>query len=121
MLHFCWKPRSAPEPEDDLYIFAGEASFLPYEEAKTGRIYILKFSSSSQRHFFWLQAQSERENEPGYWSERDRKWGRKIDRILQTGGEEAMDEEMGDAPADSGTVEEEGAESRRGGEDGGRA
>lgn len=81
---------------------------------------MLKFLSSSQRNFYWLQSLSEDPNQPGLWSERDKGWIKKIDDILQ-GEEAADDEEMGDAPIDSTEIEQEGEQPRRGGEDGGRA
>ncbi|TGZ82181.1 hypothetical protein EX30DRAFT_340068 [Ascodesmis nigricans] len=115
--HLCWKPRSATEPEIDLLIIPSDARFLPYEGNTTGRIFVLKFSSSSARHFFWLQSKAQHESDAGFWSERDLEWGRRIDTILQGDG----DEEMGDAPVQSAEIEQEGEESRRGGEDGGRA
>lgn len=103
-------------------IIPGDARFEPYTKADSGRIFALKFSSSSQRQFYWLQSKGEGpEENPGHWSERDLTWGRRINKILQ--GEEGAgeDEDMGDAPVQSGDIEQEGAGSRRGGEDGGRA
>lgn len=118
--HFCWKRRGDVDPEDDLILFPGDARLLKHDTGASGRIFVLKFSSSSQRHFYWLQSQSEGPNhEPGFWSERDRNWIKRINGILQ--GEEGDDEEMGDAPIDSGDIEQEGEQPRRGGEDGGRA
>ncbi|KAF8253341.1 hypothetical protein K440DRAFT_593109 [Wilcoxina mikolae CBS 423.85] len=117
---FCWKPRDAVEPEVDLMIIPGDARLQRYDSGPTGRIFVLKFGSSSQRQFYWLQSQSEGPNkEPGYWSERDKNWIKRIDKIWR--GDEGDDEEMGDAPIDSGNIEHEGEQPRRGGEDGGRA
>jgi len=118
--HFCWKPRGVVEPEDDLLIFPGDARLIRYDTGPTGRIFMLKFLSSSQRNFYWLQSLSEDPDQPGLWSERDKGWIKKIDDILQ-GEEAADDEEMGDAPIDSTEIEQEGEQPRRGGEDGGRA
>jgi 26S proteasome regulatory subunit N13 len=97
----------------------GDARLVRHDTGPTGRIFVLKFSSSSQRNFYWLQAQSEEPENPGYWSERDKSWIRRIDTILR--GEEGEDEEMGDAPIDSSEIEHEGEQPRREGEDGGRA
>ncbi|KAI5805967.1 proteasome complex subunit Rpn13 ubiquitin receptor-domain-containing protein [Geopyxis carbonaria] len=119
--HFCWKPRSATEPEDDLLVIPGDARFVKYEPATSGRIFVLKFSSSSKRQFYWLQAPSENSDNPGFWSERDESWGRRINKILQGEEDDGGDEEMGDAPVQSGDIEQEGDQSRRGGADGGRA
>jgi len=38
-----------------LIIFPSEASFEKVKQAAGGRTYVLKFTSSNQRHFFWLQ------------------------------------------------------------------
>ena len=122
--HFCWKPRGAVEPEDDLLIIPGDARLLRHNTGPTGRIFVLKFSSSSQRNFYWLQAQSQGPNkEPGYWSQGDLDWIKRIDKILQSeeGEDGGEDEEMGDPPIQSGDIEHEGEQPRRGGGDGGRA
>lgn len=67
-----------------------DGSFLPYQpssgtEAPTnGRIYVLKFSSSSQRHLFWLQAKSQHERgDPSFFSARDFKLGEIVNDLLQ--------------------------------------
>ncbi|CUS06730.1 unnamed protein product [Tuber aestivum] len=120
LLHFCWKPRGAVEPtaEDDLIIIPGDARIIKYTGCTTGRVMVLKFSSSSQRHFFWLQSKAE-SSEPGHWSARDDGWIHRINVALQ--GPQDDDEEMGDIGLGSEEVEEEGSASRRGGADGGRA
>ena len=72
-----------------------DGHFLPYDaknqpqpSAKTnGRIFVLKFMSSSQRHFFWLQSKPQgRNGDPTWFSPRDRKIGEIVDSLLQ--GEE---------------------------------
>lgn len=69
-----------------------DGSFVPYEydtsvqpSAKAnGRIFVLKFASSSQRHVFWLQSKSQSRNgDPRYISPRDRKIGDIVNRLLQ--------------------------------------
>ena len=58
-----------------------DGHFLPYD-AKN-----LKFMSSSQRHFFWLQSKPQgRNGDPTWFSPRDRKIGEIVDSLLQ--GEE---------------------------------
>ncbi|KAK7427721.1 hypothetical protein QQZ08_005827 [Neonectria magnoliae] len=97
LVHFCWRKRSDPpdEPELDLIMVPTDGSFLPYEYNKTpqptaktdGRIFVLKFSSSSQRYLFWLQSKSQsRTGDPAYFSPRDRKIGEIVHNLLQ--GEE---------------------------------
>ncbi|XP_006462710.1 hypothetical protein AGABI2DRAFT_193814 [Agaricus bisporus var. bisporus H97] len=63
LLHFQWKNRETGQLEEDLILFPSDASFVKVEQA-SGRVYVLKFSSSNQRHFFWLQdASSARDEE----------------------------------------------------------
>ncbi|TKX25300.1 putative proteasome complex subunit Rpn13 ubiquitin receptor protein [Elsinoe australis] len=98
MLHLCWRPRSAPstDPEIDLIMFPGDCTFLPYlgpgKSADTpgekfsptnGRIFELKFSSSSQRIYFWLQSKSQHsEGNPSYFSKKDLLVGQIVHKIL---------------------------------------
>ncbi|KAK5990828.1 Proteasomal ubiquitin receptor ADRM1-like protein [Cladobotryum mycophilum] len=97
LVHFCWRRRDQPldEPELDLVMVPTDGSFLPYEykttpqpSAKTnGRIFVLKFGSSSQRHIFWMQSRPQSRNgDASYFSPRDRKIGDIVHRLLQ--GEE---------------------------------
>lgn len=77
----------------------GDASFLPYigsdpgadsENLKSptdGRIFALKFLSSSQRYLFWLQSKSQHpKGDPSWFSERDLRIGQIVDSLLD--GEE---------------------------------
>ncbi|KAI8585189.1 proteasome complex subunit Rpn13 ubiquitin receptor-domain-containing protein [Geranomyces variabilis] len=54
LLHFFWKDRRTGAIEDDLIIFQDEADFEKVTQS-TGRVYVLKFKSSSQKLFFWMQ------------------------------------------------------------------
>ncbi|KAI6770403.1 hypothetical protein HG530_005032 [Fusarium avenaceum] len=97
LVHFCWRKRnqSLEDAELDLLMVPTDGSFTPYDPtasseptSKTdGRIFVLKFSSSSQRYLFWLQSKPQNENgDPAYYSPRDRKIGDIVHRLLQ--GEE---------------------------------
>ncbi|KAF3932795.1 hypothetical protein ABW19_dt0207784 [Dactylella cylindrospora] len=131
LLHFRWVPRrgrTVDGEEFDLIVFPGDATFAPYTNPSApgdGRIYVLKFHSSSQRHFFWWQIKSE--EGAGDHSRKDRLIAKKIDRLIQTGGdlEGVTDEELladdNQMDLDDETAPGAGESSRRGGADGGRA
>ncbi|KAH8728782.1 proteasome complex subunit Rpn13 ubiquitin receptor-domain-containing protein [Phaeosphaeriaceae sp. PMI808] len=100
-VHFCWRPRdkSLDQSELDLIMIPGDGSFLPYtgkesvEDSENltsptdGRIFVLKFNSSSQRYLFWLQAKSQHlQGDASWFSERDLKIGQIVDLLLN--GEE---------------------------------
>ncbi|KAI9280229.1 proteasome complex subunit Rpn13 ubiquitin receptor-domain-containing protein [Umbelopsis sp. AD052] len=64
LLHFYWKDRKANIVEEDLIIFPEEAEMVPVPECETGRVFLLKFKSSSQKLFFWMQnANDEKDKE----------------------------------------------------------
>ncbi|KAI0135517.1 proteasome complex subunit Rpn13 ubiquitin receptor-domain-containing protein [Daldinia grandis] len=97
LLHFCWRERSAPidEPELDLIMVPTDGHFVPYDPKTqpggaikpNGRVFILKFLSSSQRYLFYLQSKPQgRTGNPSWFSPRDLKIGDIVDRLLQ--GEE---------------------------------
>ncbi|GAW22948.1 hypothetical protein ANO14919_124950 [Xylariales sp. No.14919] len=94
LIHFCWRERSAPldEPELDLVMVPADGHFIPYEPhqdepaATDGRIFVLKFLSSSTRYIFWLQSKAQGQQggrNPSYLSRRDRKIGEIVDNLLQ--------------------------------------
>lgn len=136
----------------------GDATFVPYTTDKSsstpkspvaGRIFVLKFQSSSARHFYWLQSAAQPASQPSHFSQRDLKIGELVNNLL-LGGEvdpgdiedirntrDDDDDEMEDvhgpdhserrgsggagADATGGDVREEGEDSRGGGADGARA
>ncbi|KAG0241295.1 adhesion regulating molecule 1 [Mortierella sp. GBA43] len=55
LMHFYWKNRTSNSTEDDLILFPGDAEFKLVPECTTGRVVVLSFKSSAQKHFFWLQ------------------------------------------------------------------
>ncbi|GBP39986.1 Proteasomal ubiquitin receptor ADRM1 homolog [Eumeta japonica] len=73
LMHFCWKDRTTGDVEDDLLIFPDDCEFLRVNECTTGRVYVLKFKSSSKKYFFWLQ-------EPK--TDKDDEYCRRINEVL---------------------------------------
>jgi len=77
-------------------MFPGDCTFLPYlgpdaaanasaekKSPTNGRIFELKFSSSSQRHYFWLQSKSQHsEGNPSIFSKRDLLLGEIVSKVL---------------------------------------
>lgn len=55
LMHLCWKDRTTGAVEDDLIIFPEDAEFKKVTQCTTGRVYVLKFKSSSRRCFYWMQ------------------------------------------------------------------
>lgn len=115
LVHFCWRPRSAPlsQPTLDLVMVPTDANFIPYTPSKSsntndksatnGRIYVLKFSSSSQRYLFWLQSKSQHaQGDAGWFSPRDLKLGQIVDQLLQ-GEEVNVEQEIASVPGRQGS------------------
>lgn len=105
LVHFCWRERNKPmtDPDNiDLVMVPTDGNFEPYEyktsqqaTSKTnGRIFALKFSSSSRRELFWLQSKPQARNGDASWfSPRDLKIGQIVDTLLQ-GDEVNVSEEI---------------------------
>ncbi|XP_023160079.2 proteasomal ubiquitin receptor ADRM1 homolog isoform X1 [Drosophila hydei] len=55
LMHFCWKDRTSGKIEDDLIVFPDDFEYKRVDQCKSGRVYVLKFKSSSRRIFFWMQ------------------------------------------------------------------
>ncbi|KAF2645397.1 hypothetical protein P280DRAFT_369353, partial [Massarina eburnea CBS 473.64] len=102
--HFCWRRRSKDldEPDIDLIMIPSDGSFIPYigddsaaesEDVRSptdGRIFVLKYTSSSQRYLFWLQSKSQHPRGDASWfSQRDLAIGQIVDRMMA--GEEEID------------------------------
>lgn len=73
LIHLCWKDRTSGIVEDDLIIFPDDCEFKKVEQCKTGRVYLLKFKSSSRKLFFWLQ-------EPK--TDKDDEWCRRVNEVM---------------------------------------
>lgn len=140
----------------DLLMIPGDGTFTPIQPSSTppqspsnGRFFRLRFESSSEKKFFWLQAEGDKEDGKKF-SERDLKIGTVVDRILRgedvdvkaefesvgglraagEGGNGDRRDSEGDVEmstggagegATGGDAREEGEESRQGGGDGARA
>mmetsp|Transcript_24507 Transcript_24507/g.58361 ORF Transcript_24507/g.58361 Transcript_24507/m.58361 type:complete len:346 (+) Transcript_24507:38-1075(+) len=67
LLHLTWTSRENGVVEDDRMIFPGDATFSYVEQArgnaKNPRVYVLKFSDSTERLFFWMQEPSDAKDE----------------------------------------------------------
>lgn len=115
-MHFCWRPRNIPldQPELDLLMFPMDGTYTPYKpthagntnnlnKPTNGRIFVLRFSSSSQKHFFWLQAKSQHPSQdPSWFSARDLKLGEIVNNLLQ-GEEIDIPEMISNIPEDDAT------------------
>ena len=55
LMHFCWKDRTTGTVEDDLIIFPDDIEFKHVTQCTTGRVFVLKFKTSSRKFFFWMQ------------------------------------------------------------------
>ncbi|KAJ6619479.1 proteasome complex subunit Rpn13 ubiquitin receptor-domain-containing protein [Mycena sp. CBHHK59/15] len=73
LFHFTWKNRTTGVVDEDLILFPSDASFLKVPQS-SGRMYVLKFSSSNQRHFVRISDAS---------PSRDEEFAANINRLLQ--------------------------------------
>jgi len=73
LMHFCWKDRTKGTVEDDLIIFPDDIEFKRVAQCTTGRVYLLRFSSSNRKFFFWMQ-------EPK--SDKDEELSKKVNEVL---------------------------------------
>ncbi|XP_059618496.1 proteasomal ubiquitin receptor ADRM1 homolog [Phlebotomus argentipes] len=73
LIHFCWKDRTTGNTEDDLIIFPDDCEFKKIEQCTSGRVYLLKFKSSSRKLFFWMQETK---------TDKDDEWCRRINDVI---------------------------------------
>lgn len=88
-----------------------DCHFLPYEKVApnsdkksptNGRIFVLNFQSSTQKHVFWLQSKSQHpQGDSSWFSPRDLKVGQIVDRLLQ-GDEVNVQEEVANITTEQG-------------------
>eukprot|EP01091_Cochliopodium_minus_P009469 TRINITY_DN2336_c0_g1_i4.p1 TRINITY_DN2336_c0_g1~~TRINITY_DN2336_c0_g1_i4.p1 ORF type:complete len:113 (-),score=29.74 TRINITY_DN2336_c0_g1_i4:92-430(-) len=55
LVHLTWTGIESNKTEIDLILFPGDAVFKKIDSVKDGRVYLLKFTSTPQRQFFWMQ------------------------------------------------------------------
>jgi len=58
LMHFQWHDREKSEVVQDLIVI-NDAYFQKIEKCKDGRVYILRFTSSDKKLFFWMQEPKE--------------------------------------------------------------
>jgi 26S proteasome regulatory subunit N13 len=46
-----------------MIIFPDEAEFTHVTQCTTGRVYVLKFKTSSEAHFYWMQSKNEEKDQ----------------------------------------------------------
>ncbi|GAA5979346.1 hypothetical protein JCM21900_004846, partial [Sporobolomyces salmonicolor] len=93
LLHFYYKDLASQAIVEDLIIFPGDASLKVAD--RQHRVHVLKFNSSSARHFFWHQDQELSEDE---FEQRGRSVNELIGGEQDEHGEQGMDVEAS-APA----------------------
>ena len=127
LVHICWRPRSQPatEPEIDLIVVPGDATFSPLvkesgaEDVRSptnGRIFVLSFSSSGEKTYFWMQSRSQHSSGDADWfSQRDQRLGQIVD-LLLSGEEVDVEREVQDI-RQNGSGGDGGADGQGGGAD----
>ncbi|RKP18692.1 hypothetical protein ROZALSC1DRAFT_29638, partial [Rozella allomycis CSF55] len=55
LIHLVWKERNKEQKELDLLLFPQDACLFKVPQCTTGRVWLLKFQTSNQKNFFWIQ------------------------------------------------------------------
>eukprot|EP01113_Clastostelium_recurvatum_P002918 TRINITY_DN1125_c0_g1_i1.p1 TRINITY_DN1125_c0_g1~~TRINITY_DN1125_c0_g1_i1.p1 ORF type:complete len:425 (+),score=123.68 TRINITY_DN1125_c0_g1_i1:25-1275(+) len=84
LTHFQWKNRTSGAVEDDLILFPDDATFQKVD-SPAGRVYLLRFSSSDRRLFFWMQEPKD---------DQDKEHEKKVNHALNRPGQ-PMDQDPG--------------------------
>ncbi|KAK9475212.1 proteasome complex subunit Rpn13 ubiquitin receptor-domain-containing protein [Dipodascopsis tothii] len=107
LLSFVWEPRGPSKNDpaiktEDFTIFPKEAEWVPVSTCSTGRAYVLKFNSSSQRIIFWMQESPDPSNSSTL-TESDKKIAKRVNALLQDVHAPENDED--DAAEPTGDIE----------------
>ncbi|KAJ1813568.1 hypothetical protein LPJ75_003128, partial [Coemansia sp. RSA 2598] len=94
---FFWRDRETNTTEEELIVVPGDVTLEKVQQT-SGRVYVLKFKSSSKRDFFWMQEED---------AEGDRAVIRKANVVLNIGSEQDDDDDDDDDEDMDGDDDEE--------------
>lgn len=104
--YFQWEARDGFEadpsiyPTEPLVLIPGDAKWIHTKACKTGRMFALKFASSDQTQFYWMQTRVERGSELDTLTPLDKSIFEQITSLLREEDEDEMEyEEEESAPA----------------------
>lgn len=104
--YFQWEARDGFEadpsiyPTEPLVLIPGDAKWIHAKACKTGRMFALKFASSDQTQFYWMQTRVERGSELDTLTPLDKSIFEQITSLLREEDEDEMEyEEEESAPA----------------------
>lgn len=89
LLHLKWTLRPSNKVEKDVCLFPQSATWEKVPECTTGRVFLLRFKSSSRKEFFWMQEPKD---------DKDEEYLKKINELIANpppaGGEGMMGSDM---------------------------